>query len=279
MGTHRRARGFTLVELLVVIGIIALLISILLPALSKAKEQASQVKCLAQVRTLSQGAMLHAQDHVNHLPLAGLQWQMQPAEMTDKGLGDPSRRKFIYFNDGGRNRPVPLTAALLIPLKIKIRLDNAANLQADIRTDSIQRYFRCPSDSVFEEGFSQRSQFGDYPPIMERMSYTFNEAILGWRDWSTKTPRCNVTKIKRTAQVMLFGDGRPREPGGWFTIYDRAEWSLWDYEALNPAFSRSFDRSRHRGRMNVVFVDGHAETIVLSKGDMSRVGVSKYIRD
>jgi len=61
-------RAFTLVELLVVIGIIALLIGILLPALTKAREQSRSVACGSNARQLMMAVRLFAQDNQNSLP-------------------------------------------------------------------------------------------------------------------------------------------------------------------------------------------------------------------
>lgn len=63
-----RRRAFTLVELLVVIGIVALLIALLFPVFSKAREQAYRTKCLANLRTIGQASFVYANNNRDRLP-------------------------------------------------------------------------------------------------------------------------------------------------------------------------------------------------------------------
>src|SRR4051794_36065052 len=65
-----RTRGFTLVELLVVIGIIAVLISVLLPALAKARESANTIKCAANLRAIGQGINVYVAENKQTFPAA-----------------------------------------------------------------------------------------------------------------------------------------------------------------------------------------------------------------
>jgi len=71
MRNRNRSGGFTLVELLVVIGIIAMLIGILMPALSKARAAAAETQCMNNMRQLAQGMLMYAGANKGVMPFDG----------------------------------------------------------------------------------------------------------------------------------------------------------------------------------------------------------------
>jgi prepilin-type N-terminal cleavage/methylation domain-containing protein/prepilin-type processing-associated H-X9-DG protein len=92
---RRHRRGFTLIELLVVIAIIAILASMLLPALARAKGKAEAIKCMSNTKQVMVGWLLYVSDNNDFIPTKivanGVDWISDPDSTNALLLVDPSQ--------------------------------------------------------------------------------------------------------------------------------------------------------------------------------------------
>jgi len=154
-GEYRKG-GFTLVELLVVIGIIALLISILIPALNSARERANRVKCASNLRQYSQAMLAYAWDNKDQYPRVRAIPGEIPVFFTGFLVNDP-------FTNLGAPYPNDVTAAQFLLVRYKL-------LPLNI--------FICPSsnqqvDDLNGRAVSQCSNFSNSLPYGWGLSYSF----------------------------------------------------------------------------------------------------------
>jgi len=87
-GAALHRRGFTLIELLVVVAIIALLVSVLLPSLAKAREQARKTVCLSNLHQMGNGMSAYSSDFRQTLPPRGVSYAYSIREATVRDIRD-----------------------------------------------------------------------------------------------------------------------------------------------------------------------------------------------
>ena len=283
-------RGFTLVELLIVVGIIAILIGLLLPALNLARQSALQLQCEGQIQQVLALVHNHAVSHQGYVPLAGL---LAVGAVTPAGLNDVGRNHYDYlsFAPGGVQYALMCFTASLAGDLGDARIAQATTVDqlnvAQLDPNGFLRIFRCPCN-LPEPGplygpalyfSSPVTTGGPWIAWLESQSYIYNEAALGWDD-SLNRSRGQLSRINSQSQTMIMADGLggnvTRMFYGFSTVYNKApngpitlgDALLGDSMAGDP---ENFDRTRHRGMMNVGFFDGHVETRAVSVGDLSSV--------
>lgn len=99
----RKKNAFTLIELLVVIAVIAMLLSVILPSLAKAKEASRMIVCSNNVRTLVMASNLWSEEH-NSYAIAGKWWKDVREELQDGTIEDNSECSIVPYLASSRKK-------------------------------------------------------------------------------------------------------------------------------------------------------------------------------
>lgn len=157
---NRRKQGFTLIELLVVMSIIALLLSILVPALGRARAQAMLVKDASQINGIFKGWTSWAGDHDGYFPIPGLEKRQQDTQLGQyiKGRGPED----LQWNDHGSLLSLCIMQNLYTPDTLMAPTEPNGNVGA-MTTYNFEVY-EPPNGSnegvLWDEEFSNELQIG-----------------------------------------------------------------------------------------------------------------------
>jgi prepilin-type processing-associated H-X9-DG protein len=238
--TGAQKNAFTVIELLIVIGVIALLVSLLLPALQKARRNANRIGCLSIQKQWALGFHLYAQDNADWLPREGYHPNGQVYWNNWAHVADPLSSD-VWYN----------AVASTINVAPALRYAISAERSQFYKRAS---FFHCPAARFPSAAKSAGFQIALF-------SLAMNSQLVIPPD----VPCVRLSRVRATAQTVLVLDNLLE---GEIPVVKEQEH---DNLGQPAAYANRFAGRRHGAGGNIAFVDGHAtflrgEEVVETKG-------------
>jgi prepilin-type N-terminal cleavage/methylation domain-containing protein/prepilin-type processing-associated H-X9-DG protein len=243
----RRQQGFTLIELLVVIAVILILAGLLLPTLSRAKDQARNINCESNLRQLQLCWHMYADDYGG--VFVPNDW-IDTESATTNGAVNSYTQQTSWCAGNARTDP------------------DASNIQMGLLFpyNRVTTIYHCPSDvSQIEDGN------GNLLPPLRNRSYNMSQSVNGYPLFTNTTDGVLVG-AEQPCYAKYAAITNP-SPSGLFVFIDENEGTLEDaqfgFPSPNPSWPPNsgmwwlewwdMPSNRHNQGANLSFADGHVE--------------------